>query len=92
MRLAILRFALNLTIIIDLENLKLKYLDQREDELMLRAITNVNLPKCLSNNIPLFDEIIYDLFPGVKTPKADRGLLEKVIYNDLESMHLQINF
>ena len=88
MRLAILRFVLNLTMIIDIENLKLKYLNQPEDELMLKAITDVNL----SHNIPLFNGIIFDLFPGVKTPKADFGLLEKAIYNNLESMHLQVNF
>jgi dynein heavy chain len=48
-----------------------------EDQLLLRALRDVNVPKFLKDDLPLFENIIKDLFPGVPKPELDQETLIK---------------
>jgi len=60
-----------------------------EDVLVLRALCDVNVPKFLSEDIPLFMGIISDLFPGVSLPNPDYTLLMAALTDSCRKKHLQ---
>jgi len=44
-------------------NLKRELIDEDENILVLKAIIDINVPKFMSQDVPLFMDIISDLFP-----------------------------
>ena len=69
--------------------MKRKNPDAPEMELGLRATVDVNLPKFLSYDVPLFNGIVGDLFPGVKVPEVDRGVMLSEMILATKEMGLQ---
>lgn len=53
--------------------LRRKEPDKGEDLLLIRAMRDSNVPKFLEHDLPLFNGIIDDLFPGVNVPYIDYG-------------------
>ena len=61
-----------------------------EDQLVLRALRDVNVPKFLKDDLPLFENIISDLFPDVERPKADNIDLLNVLHKQAKMHNLQM--
>jgi dynein heavy chain len=68
---------------------KRKFPDQAEAQILLRALRDVNVPKFLKDDLPLFENIISDLFPGVEKPVMDYGELENATAAVTKDVHLQ---
>ena len=50
----------------------------------------MNLPKFVSQDMPLFNGLMSDLFPGVEPPQVDYGALQKAIEAELVAAGLQV--
>eukprot|EP00949_MAST-11_sp_MAST-11-sp1_P001615 g1615.t1 len=69
--------------------LKRKFPEENEAILCLRSIIDVNLPKFLAPDVPLFEGIVSDLFPGVELPTVERGIMDEVLRETIKANGLQ---
>ena len=55
---------------------KPQFTADQESYLLIHALNDANLPKFLAEDVPLFESILADLFPGITPPQQDQTLLE----------------
>ncbi|XP_030747452.1 dynein heavy chain 3, axonemal isoform X2 [Sitophilus oryzae] len=69
--------------------LRRQYPKTEEAQLVLRAIIDVNLPKFLAQDVPLFIGIYQDLFPNIEVPSFERSELIECLLDHIKSKNLQ---
>lgn len=62
--------------------LKRSFSSLPEDVLLLRAISDFNLPKFLDQDVPLFKGILSDLFTGIELPAVDYDQLRAALIDN----------
>eukprot|EP00762_Andalucia_godoyi_P006421 ANDGO_02891.mRNA.1 Dynein-1-beta heavy chain len=65
------------TVILAAGMMKRKHNDQDEDQLLIRAVRDSNIPKFLPDDIQQFEGIISDLFIGIDVPSGGLNALTK---------------
>jgi len=60
-----------------------------ENIVLIRAMRDSNVPKFLEHDLPLFEGIVNDLFPGIVVPFIDYGKLQEAIENQLRKIKYQ---
>lgn len=77
------------TVITAAGNLKRASPDENEEALLMRALQDVNVPKFLAHDLPLFAGILSDLFPGIERPPFDYGPLITSLKKSIYEKNLQ---
>jgi len=64
--------------------LKRNYSDLPEDIVLMRALRDMNMPKFVFEDVPLFQGLINDLFPGIKAERVGYEELNQIIIEYME--------
>lgn len=71
--------------------LKRQNQDQSEENNLIRAMRDSNIPKFLNDDIPLFDAIVKDLFPGTELPVVTYDSLVDALMKHCKSNFLEVD-
>eukprot|EP00736_Rhodelphis_marinus_P013382 Rmarinus@m.14828 len=64
--------------------------DLSEEMVLYRTLRDMNIPKFVQEDVPLFTALLSDLFQGVEPPAVDYGFMGKAIEEELLSQGLQV--
>ncbi|XP_078721925.1 dynein axonemal heavy chain 11 [Lampetra fluviatilis] len=60
-----------------------------EDQVLMRALRDFNLPKIVTDDLPVFMGLIGDLFPALDVPRRRNADLEQMVRRSVGELHLQ---
>ncbi|XP_020566647.2 dynein heavy chain 11, axonemal-like [Oryzias latipes] len=60
-----------------------------EEQILMRALRDFNLPKIVTNDVPIFLGLISDLFPQLEVPRKRNLLLENAVRESVKELRLQ---
>uniref|UniRef100_A0A668AR25 Dynein, axonemal, heavy polypeptide 9 like n=1 Tax=Myripristis murdjan TaxID=586833 RepID=A0A668AR25_9TELE len=60
-----------------------------EDQVLMRALRDFNLPKIVTSDVPIFLGLISDLFPQLDVPRKRDTELENAVRQSVSELHLQ---
>ncbi|XP_063285477.1 dynein axonemal heavy chain 11-like [Pelobates fuscus] len=60
-----------------------------EDQVLMRALRDFNLPKIVTNDVTIFLGLINDLFPLLEVPRNRDVTLEQMVRQSIGELHLQ---
>uniref|UniRef100_A0A3Q1K2D2 Dynein axonemal heavy chain 11 n=1 Tax=Anabas testudineus TaxID=64144 RepID=A0A3Q1K2D2_ANATE len=60
-----------------------------EEQVLMRALRDFNLPKIVTNDVPIFLGLISDLFPQLDVPRKRDPELENAVRKSVSELHLQ---
>ncbi|TMW60768.1 hypothetical protein Poli38472_000810 [Pythium oligandrum] len=63
----------------------------QEENILLRALRDMNMPKFIREDAALFRLLLGDLFPGIELPVTDYGKLQGTIEQELLEQKLQVH-
>ncbi|XP_007435709.1 dynein heavy chain 14, axonemal, partial [Python bivittatus] len=71
------------------QELKIQFSATEETLITIGILKEVNLPKLIAEDVPIFEDIITDLFTGMEVPKVNPKRLESAISLAIQHLSLQ---